>query len=108
MNISIVDCHNIAQELSTRIETNIDGEFSYKINNVLELIMLLVMMFYSDYLHFELLRNKIKIKISMLGCHNIAQELSTRIETDIDCEFSYKMNYVLDLILLLVMMFYTD
>ena len=41
-------CHNIAQELSTRIETDIDGEFSYKINNVLELIMLLVMMFYSD------------------------------------------------------------
>ena len=41
-------CHNIAQELSTRTETDIDGEFSYKINNVLELIMLLVIMFYSD------------------------------------------------------------
>ena len=42
----MVGCHNIAQELSTRIETDIDGEFSYKINNVLELIMLLAMMFY--------------------------------------------------------------
>ena len=42
----MVDCHKIAQELSTRIETDIDGEFSYKINNVLELIMLLAMMFY--------------------------------------------------------------
>ena len=41
-------CHKTSQELSTRIETDIDGEFSYKINNVLELIMLLAMMFYSD------------------------------------------------------------
>ena len=44
----MVDCHKIEQELSTCIETDIDGEFSYKINNVLELIMLLAMMFYSD------------------------------------------------------------
>ena len=44
----MVDCYNIAHELSTSIETDIDGEFSYKRNNVLELIMLLVMMFYSD------------------------------------------------------------
>ena len=43
----------------------------------------------------------------MVGCHNIAQELSTRIETDIDGEFSYEMNNVFDLILLLVMMFYS-
>ena len=42
----MVDCHKIAQELYTRIETDIDGEFSYKMNNVLDLIMLLVMMFY--------------------------------------------------------------
>ena len=42
----MVGCHNIAQELSTRIETDIDGEFSYKINNVLELIMLLATMFH--------------------------------------------------------------
>ena len=42
----MVGCHNIAQELSTRIETDIDAEFSYKINNVLELIMLLATMFY--------------------------------------------------------------
>ena len=42
----MVGCNNIAQELSTRIETDIDGEFSYKINTVLELIMLLAMMFY--------------------------------------------------------------
>ena len=44
----MVDCYDIAQELSTRIEIDIDGEFSYKMNNVLELIMLQVMMFYSD------------------------------------------------------------
>ena len=44
----MVDCYKIAQEMSTRIETDIDGEFSYKMNNVLKLIMLLVMMFYSD------------------------------------------------------------
>ena len=43
----MVVCHKIAQELFTRIETDIDGDFSYKINNALELIMLLVMMFYS-------------------------------------------------------------
>ena len=42
----------------------------------------------------------------MVGCHNIAQELSARIETDIDCEFSYKINNVLELIMLLAMMFY--
>ena len=44
----MVDSYDIAQELSTRIETDIGGEFSYKRNNVLELIMLLAMMFYSD------------------------------------------------------------
>ena len=44
----MVDCHKIAQELSTRIVTDIDCEFSYKMNNVLDLIMLLVMMFYYD------------------------------------------------------------
>ena len=58
----MVGCHNIAQELSTRIETYIDGEFSYKMNNVLDLILLLVMMFYSDLLHYILLRNEIKHK----------------------------------------------
>ena len=40
----MVDCHKIAQELSTRIETGIDSEFSYKRSKVLELIMML----YSD------------------------------------------------------------
>ena len=42
------DCHDIAQELSTSMETDIEGEFSYKINKCFELIMLLVMMLYSD------------------------------------------------------------
>ena len=44
----MVDCYKIAQELSTRIETDIDGQISNKRNIVLELIMLLAMMFYSD------------------------------------------------------------
>ena len=44
----MVDCYKIAQGLSTRIDTDIDGEFSYKMNNVFDLICLLVMMFYSD------------------------------------------------------------
>ena len=44
----MVDCYNIAHELSTSIETDIDGEFSYKINKVLELIIFLVIMFYTD------------------------------------------------------------
>ena len=44
----MVDCYKIAQEMSTCIETEIDGEFSDKRNKVSELIMLLVMMFYSD------------------------------------------------------------
>ena len=44
----MVDCYKIAQEMSTRIETDIDGEFSYKRNKVLGLMMLLAMMFYSD------------------------------------------------------------
>ena len=44
----MVGCHKIAQELSTRIESDIVGEFSYKRAKVLELIMLLVMMRYSD------------------------------------------------------------
>ena len=44
----MLDCYDIAQELSTRMDTDIEGEFSYKINNALELIMLLAMMFYSD------------------------------------------------------------
>ena len=43
----MVDSYDIAQELSTRMKTDIEGEFSYKINNCFELIMLLVMMFYS-------------------------------------------------------------
>ena len=42
------DCYDIALELSTSMETDIEGEFSYKINKCLELIMLLVMMLYSD------------------------------------------------------------
>ena len=44
----MVDCFKIAQEMSTRIETDIDGKCSYKMNNVFDLILLLVMMFYSD------------------------------------------------------------
>ena len=44
----MVDCYDIAQELPTRMETDIEGEFSYKINKCFELIMLLVMMLYSD------------------------------------------------------------
>ena len=44
----MVDSYDIAQELSTRMETDIEGEFSYKINKCFELIMLLVMMLYSD------------------------------------------------------------
>ena len=42
----MVDYYNIAQELSTRIETDMEEEFLYKRNKVLELIMLLAMMFY--------------------------------------------------------------
>ena len=44
----MVDCYDIAQELATRMKTDIEGEFSYKMNNVLDLIRLLVMMLYSD------------------------------------------------------------
>ena len=44
----MVDYYNIGQELSTRMETDIEGEFSYKINKCFELIMLLVMMRFSD------------------------------------------------------------
>ena len=41
-------CNKISQELSARMETDIEGEFSYKTNKISELIMSLVMMFYSD------------------------------------------------------------
>ena len=41
------------------METDIEGEFSYKQNKVLELIILLVMMFYSHELLYKLLRNNI-------------------------------------------------
>ena len=44
----MVGCHKTSQELSARMETDIDGEFSYKRNKFLELIIFLVMMFYSD------------------------------------------------------------
>ena len=44
----MVDYYNIAQELSTRIETDMEEEFLYKRNKVLELIIFLVKMFYSD------------------------------------------------------------
>ena len=44
----MLDCYDIAQELSTRMETDIEGEFSYKINKCFMLIMLIVMMLYSD------------------------------------------------------------
>ena len=56
----MVGCHKIAQELHTRLDTDIVGEFSYKQNKVLELIILLVMMFYSNELHYKLIRNNIK------------------------------------------------
>ena len=58
----MVVCHKIEQELSTRIEIDIEGEFSYTRNKVLELIMSVVMMFYFDYLYFNLLRNEKKCK----------------------------------------------
>ena len=102
----MVDCHKIAQELSTRIETDIEGEFSYKTNKISEIKVLLAMMFYSTNYFINYLETKPNVQISMVGCHNIAHELSTRIETDIDGEFSYKINNVLELIMILAMMFY--
>ena len=44
----MVDCHKIPQELSTRIETDIEREFSYKTNKISEIKVLLAMMFYTE------------------------------------------------------------
>ena len=44
----MVGCDKTSQELSARMETDIEREFSYKSNKVFELIIFLVMMFYSD------------------------------------------------------------
>ena len=56
----MVRFHKIAQKLSTCIETDIEGEFSYKRNKGLELrmlliLMLLVMMLDYESLHYKLL-----------------------------------------------------
>ena len=42
------------------METDTEGEFSYKTNKISELMISLVMLFYWDQLHYKLLRNKMK------------------------------------------------
>ena len=42
----MVGCHKISQELSARMETDTEGEFSYKTNKISELMISLVMLFY--------------------------------------------------------------